>query len=170
MSGSYFCYNIVGNKLCGKDQVKHFHPEKFTKCKKCTQKLEEGDLVPLSFFEDIASDFMAEWQCNKSEATKIYKLLFQEYPFCYKNKGDIDWDFSFMRKIANNKDVSYDDKVRILTILLIKLAYQYMTTINVDPGTMTEYTKASKELVEREYISYKRDFEYGIKEKPSSPF
>jgi hypothetical protein len=67
-----------------------------------------------------------------------------------------------MRKIANNKDVSYDDKVRILTILLIKLAYQYMTTINVDPGTMTEYTKASKELVEREYISYKRDFEYSF--------
>jgi hypothetical protein len=174
MSKSYFCYGYLNKHICGTSNPKHFHPEKYTKCKKCTQKLELDDLVPLVFFEELASDFMAEWQCNKKEATSMYKKVLKEYPFCLDG-SILTFKFDHLRKAATKKSFSYDGKIKLIAYILLELAFEHITTINLDIGNAVnakyESTKEEyEEYMKEEYESYSEAYNYGIKEKHRPAF
>jgi hypothetical protein len=162
-----FCYSIVSGKVCGESKEKHFHGERHNKCTKCSEVLKEDDLVPLHFFEELAEDFMADIQCDKVKSLEMYNELLKEYPFCKNDDKLRNLKFGHMKKINNIKKLQYEEKVRRITVLLIGLAFERITSSNSDLGALETVdrfcpTKTCRP-VEEEYKYYKNAFERKVK-------
>jgi len=158
-----FCYNVISGKVCGESKEKHFHGERYNKCIKCEETLKDGDLVPLDFFETLAEDFMADMQCDKVKSLKMYNEVLKEYPFCLEKNETRNFKFGHMKKIANNKKIDYEEKVRRITSVLINLAFEKITTTNADIGTLEDVERfcplKTCRPVTEEYGYYKNAFD-----------
>jgi hypothetical protein len=157
-----FCYNVISGKVCGENKEKHFHGELHNKCMKCEEVLQDGDLIPLIFFEELAEDFMADMQCDKSKSLEMYNEVLKEYPFCLKKDENRNFKFKHMKKIANNKKIDYEGKVKNITSVLIDLAYEQITTMNADIGALADCKVKNCRPVDEEYGYYKKAFEYKL--------
>jgi hypothetical protein len=106
---------------------------------KCLEKKSNLQPLPLSYFKNLAIKIFNLLEENNSQTKKKCIDILQNFPFCEKNNIKLNtFKFkSYLQRIFQNNLFTKNEKKRRITSALIDMAWEYITTMNADIGTLS---------------------------------
>ena len=129
---------------------------------KCLEKKSTLQPLPLSYFKKLAIKIFNLLEQNNQTKKKCLDIL-QAFPFCEKNDTNeydstIDFKFEYyLQNIFQNNLFTKNEKKRRLTVALIDMAWEYITSMNADIGTLSNNVREKHHLyrpINEEYQYY----------------
>ena len=159
------------NSKITKKNKKHFSRKKTNKTlkivNKCLEKKSTLQPLPLSYFKKLAIEIFNILEENDNQTKKKCLAILQAFPFCEKNDTNeydstIDYKFeNYLQNIFRSNVFTKNEKKRRLTSALIDMAWEYITTMNSDIGTLSNSNNVAKphhsyRPIKEEYQYYKK--------------
>jgi hypothetical protein len=124
---------------------------------KCLEKKSTLQPLPLSYFKKLAIKIFNLLEQKKKKKKKCLDIL-RAFPFCEKNDSNIDYKFEYyLQNIFQNNLFTKNEKKRRLTVALINMAWEYITSMNADIGTLSNNVREKHHLyrpINEEYQYY----------------